>query len=57
MVHKPEYVSDTVYWSYGTICGDTMYFTVCECWVCGKNDVFGFDANSEHLREISFPHE
>ncbi|KAI3820417.1 hypothetical protein L1987_07964 [Smallanthus sonchifolius] len=45
------------YWSPETLCGDTLYFTVCECWVVGRNLSIGFDTTTEQLKEISFPPE
>ncbi|MFS8018767.1 hypothetical protein Hanom_Chr15g01395921 [Helianthus anomalus] len=52
---NPEYQKRIFYWSPGTGCGDTLYFTVYECWVVGKNVVVGFDANTEEVIETSFP--
>lgn len=54
-ITRPEYVSPTFTWSSGTLCGDTLYFTVCDCWVGGKNVVICFDVNLEQFKEISFP--
>ncbi|MFS8018763.1 putative F-box-like domain superfamily protein [Helianthus anomalus] len=53
--NNPEYQKRRFYWSTGTVCGDTLYFTVYECWVVGKNVVVGFDPNTEQVAEISFP--
>ncbi|MFS7987136.1 putative F-box domain, galactose oxidase/kelch, beta-propeller, F-box associated interaction [Helianthus anomalus] len=52
---RQEYLSPNFYWSPGTFCGGTMYFTLCECWVGGTNVVICFDINSEQFNEISFP--
>ncbi|KAI3820097.1 hypothetical protein L1987_13955 [Smallanthus sonchifolius] len=52
---KPRFVHQTFYWSPGTLCGDTLYFTVCECWVVGRNLLIAFDTTTEQLKEISFP--
>ncbi|KAM0006703.1 putative F-box domain, galactose oxidase/kelch, beta-propeller, F-box associated interaction [Helianthus debilis subsp. tardiflorus] len=52
---NPEYQKPRFYWSPGTVCGGTLYFTVCECYVVGKNLVVGFDTNTEQVTEISFP--
>ncbi|KAI3725246.1 hypothetical protein L1987_65027 [Smallanthus sonchifolius] len=54
-ITRPEYVSHTFSWSTGTLCGVTLYFTICECWVGGKNVVICFDVNLEQIKEISFP--
>ncbi|KAI3670387.1 hypothetical protein L1987_87978 [Smallanthus sonchifolius] len=52
---KPGFLHRTFYWSHGTLCGDTLYFTVCECWVVGRNLVIAFDTTTEQVKEISFP--
>ncbi|KAK1431906.1 hypothetical protein QVD17_08696 [Tagetes erecta] len=54
-ITEPEYVNPTFSWSTGTLCCDTLYFTVCECYVGGKNVVICFDVNSEEVKEIGFP--
>ncbi|KAI3822003.1 hypothetical protein L1987_09584 [Smallanthus sonchifolius] len=53
--NKPGFVHRTFYWSPGTLCGDTLYLTVCECWVVGRNILIGFNTTTEQLKEISFP--
>ncbi|MFS7924929.1 putative F-box associated interaction domain-containing protein [Helianthus anomalus] len=50
-----EYQERRFYWSPGTVCDDTLYFIVCECWVVVKNVVVGFHTNTEEVTEISFP--
>ncbi|KAL8217986.1 hypothetical protein R6Q57_021359 [Mikania cordata] len=50
-----EYVCPSFSFSSGTFCSDTLYFTVCECWIGGENVVFGLDVNSEIFKEITFP--
>ncbi|XP_022031851.1 putative F-box only protein 9 [Helianthus annuus] len=52
---REEYLSPNFYWSPGTFCAGTLYFTLCECWVGGTNVVICFDINSEQFKEISFP--
>ncbi|KAL8214188.1 hypothetical protein R6Q57_003637 [Mikania cordata] len=41
--------------SSGTFCVDTLYFTVCDCWIGGENVLICFDVNSEIFKEITFP--
>ncbi|KAD3336623.1 hypothetical protein E3N88_32142 [Mikania micrantha] len=41
--------------SSGTFCADTLYFTVCDCWIRGENVLICFDVNSEIFKEITFP--
>ncbi|XP_076958718.1 putative F-box protein At3g16210 [Bidens hawaiensis] len=50
-----EYAKCDYYWSPGTVCGNNLYFTVCECWVVGRNVVIGFDTITEQVIEIPFP--
>jgi F-box interacting protein len=50
-----EYVPRSFQWSDGTLCGDTLYFLLCESWVGGINMVICFDVISEEFKEISFP--
>ncbi|KAM0049648.1 putative F-box associated interaction domain-containing protein [Helianthus debilis subsp. tardiflorus] len=49
------YQTRKFYWSPGTLCAGTLYFTICECWVVGKNVVIGFDTSTEQVRDINFP--
>ncbi|KAL8257362.1 hypothetical protein R6Q59_029403 [Mikania micrantha] len=54
-ITRPEFVSPSFSFSSGTLCGDTLYFTVCDCWIGGENVLIGFEVNSEQFKEISFP--
>ncbi|KAK9049933.1 hypothetical protein SSX86_000022 [Deinandra increscens subsp. villosa] len=54
-ITRPEYIRQSFYWSSGTLCGDTLYFTVSESYVNGVNVVICFDVNLEQFKEISFP--
>ncbi|KAJ0669227.1 putative F-box associated interaction domain, F-box-like domain superfamily [Helianthus annuus] len=46
-ITRQEYLSPHFDWSGGIFCGGTLYFTVYECWVRGKNVVICFDVNLE----------
>ncbi|KAL8205608.1 hypothetical protein R6Q57_009159, partial [Mikania cordata] len=50
-----EYVRPYFSLSSGTFCVDTLYFTVCDCWIGGENVLLCFDVNSEIFKEITFP--
>ncbi|KAL8200112.1 hypothetical protein R6Q57_011451 [Mikania cordata] len=52
---RSEYLSPSFSLSSGTFYGDTLYFTVCDCWIGGENVLFCFDVNSEIFMEITFP--
>ncbi|KAL8224369.1 hypothetical protein R6Q57_019844 [Mikania cordata] len=52
---RSKYVSPSFSLSSDTFCGDTLYFTVCDCWIGGENVLFCFDVNSEIYKEITFP--
>lgn len=54
-ITRPKYISRNFCWPSCTLCGDTLYFTICDCWVGGKNVVISFDVKSEKFKEISFP--
>uniref|UniRef100_A0A251V3S4 Putative F-box domain-containing protein n=1 Tax=Helianthus annuus TaxID=4232 RepID=A0A251V3S4_HELAN len=53
---NPAYHTRKFCWSPATLCAGTLYFTICECWVVGRNVVIGFDTSTEQVTEISFPH-
>ncbi|KAJ0801341.1 putative F-box associated interaction domain-containing protein [Helianthus annuus] len=53
---NPAYHTRKFYWSPATLCAGTLYFTICKCWVVGRNVVIGFDTSTEQVTEISFPH-
>ncbi|KAL8237798.1 hypothetical protein R6Q59_018879 [Mikania micrantha] len=50
-----KYVSSSFSMLSGTFCVDTLYFTVCDCWIGGENVLICFDVNSEIFKEITFP--
>ncbi|GKB61366.1 F-box domain containing protein [Tanacetum coccineum] len=50
-----EYLTTRFYWSSGTLCGGTLYFTVSESRVGGSRFMISFDVNSEQFRMISLP--
>ncbi|KAK9058181.1 hypothetical protein SSX86_023021 [Deinandra increscens subsp. villosa] len=50
---RPEYTQPNFYWSSGTLCGDTLYFTLSGSY--GNIVVMCFDVNLEQFKEISFP--
>ncbi|KAL8218082.1 hypothetical protein R6Q57_021455 [Mikania cordata] len=52
---RSKYVSPYFSVSSGTFCVDTLYFTVCDCWIRGENVLICFDVNSEIFKEITFP--
>ncbi|KAL8218518.1 hypothetical protein R6Q57_021891 [Mikania cordata] len=52
---RSKYVSPYFSVSSGTFCVDTLYFTVCDCWIGGENVLICFDVNSEIFKEITFP--
>ncbi|KAL8202056.1 hypothetical protein R6Q57_011203 [Mikania cordata] len=54
-ITRPEFVSPSFSLSSGTLCCDTSYFTVCDCWIGGENVLIYFEVNSEQFMEISFP--
>ncbi|KAK9071611.1 hypothetical protein SSX86_008040 [Deinandra increscens subsp. villosa] len=54
-ITRPEYIRPSFNWSSGTLCGDTLYFTISESYVGGVNVVICFDVNLEQFKEISFP--
>ncbi|KAM0012626.1 putative F-box associated interaction domain-containing protein [Helianthus debilis subsp. tardiflorus] len=45
-----EYVQRSFFWSSGTQCGTSVYFTVCESWTSGKHVVIAFDIVSTSNR-------
>ncbi|KAL8223136.1 hypothetical protein R6Q57_020535 [Mikania cordata] len=51
---RSKYVSPYFSVSSGTFCVDTLYFTVCDCWIGGENVMICFDVNSEIFKEITF---
>ncbi|XP_076886917.1 F-box/kelch-repeat protein At3g23880-like [Bidens hawaiensis] len=52
---NPEYAKRTFYISPGTFCGTNLYFTICECWVVGRNVVIAFDTLTKAITELPFP--
>ncbi|KAL8216029.1 hypothetical protein R6Q57_022868 [Mikania cordata] len=52
---RSKYVSLYFSVSFGTFCVDTLYFTVCDCWIGGENVLICFNVNSEIFKEITFP--
>ncbi|KAL8215911.1 hypothetical protein R6Q57_022748 [Mikania cordata] len=50
-----EYVRPSFSLSSSTFCVDTLYFTVCDCWIGGENVLICFDVNSDIFKEITFP--
>ncbi|MFS7964925.1 putative F-box associated interaction domain-containing protein [Helianthus anomalus] len=52
---KPEYATRMFIWSHGTLCGNTLYFTITEEWDVFINVVIAFNTITEKIIEIPFP--
>ena len=51
-----EYLTNSFYWSSGTLCGGTIYFTLSESVVGANHLMISFDVKSEQFHMINFPH-
>ncbi|KAF5765508.1 putative F-box associated interaction domain, F-box-like domain superfamily [Helianthus annuus] len=52
---KPEYATRMFIWSHGTLCGNTLYFTISESWDVFINVVIAFNTITEKIIKIPFP--
>ena len=50
-----EYLTTRFYWSSGTLCGGSLYFTVSESVVGGIHFVVSFDVNTEQFQIMNIP--
>ncbi|MFS7995086.1 putative F-box associated interaction domain, F-box-like domain superfamily [Helianthus anomalus] len=52
---KHEYATRMFIWSHGTLCGDTLYFTITEEWDVFINVIIAFNTITKKIIEIPFP--
>ncbi|XP_076911312.1 F-box/kelch-repeat protein At3g23880-like [Bidens hawaiensis] len=52
---KLEYLDRKFSWSTGTQCGATVYYTITQPLIRGKNVIIAFDTFSGHVTELQFP--
>ncbi|KAL8213852.1 hypothetical protein R6Q57_003301 [Mikania cordata] len=54
-ISRPEFLNPSFSLSSCTFCGNTLYFTLCDCWLGGETVLLRFEVNSERFKEINFP--